>query len=183
MTWGSKRLPCAELDVPRNWFKGSDTTVMCLYLEEKYSQILDQEKCGEHKRYCQFILKALQGSNKFFKVLYRAGFWLSDRQRQNLIDAATDLLAGFTEAAGYAWNELWLPRFKLQPKLHMFAHVRHQLITESQSKARSISPLAYSTQLDEDFVGRICTFSRATHSRTLHSKSLQKYKIALAALW
>ena len=167
----------------RNWFKGADTTVLSKFLEAKYDAVLVANSGHEHASYLRLIAQALKASNQFFHTVYRAGFWLSDVQRQNLIDASTDILKSFDGAAKYAWDVLWLPRFKYQPKLHMFAHVRHSLIKEAAKKARSVSPLAFSTQIDEDFVGRVCVLSRQVHGRTLHSKTLERYKIGLAGAW
>ena len=47
----------------------------------------------------------------------------------------------------------------------------------------SISPLAFCTQLDEDFIGRVSSMSRMVSIRTVHERTLKKYQVALAAKW
>ena len=48
--------------------------------------------------------------------LYRAGLWLTNKQRKRIIDALEDLL----ESASYAYRLGWV-RFKYQPKFHLIA--------------------------------------------------------------
>ena len=76
-----------------------------------------------------------------------------------------------------------LPRFQLVPKVHIWAHVVHDLLEAAKKPHMVLNPLAYSCQCDEDFVGKICTLSRATHARTMHCRTLQKYLLNLALRW
>ena len=45
------------------------------------------------------------------------------------------------------------------------------------------TPLAFGTQIDEDFVGRLATISRMVSVRTVHTRTLGRYQVALAARW
>ena len=66
----------------------------------------------------------------------------------------------------------------------MLAEVRYGLLEEkNQGIDLSISPLAYSTQMDEDFVGRISQMSRYVASRTVHRKTIERYKLGMMSVW
>ena len=58
-----------------------------------------------------------------------------------------------------------------------------ELELDKANERDSISPLAWSTQMDEDFVGHIATASRHVSIRTLHEKTLGRFKISLAQHW
>eukprot|EP00438_Fugacium_kawagutii_P032281 Skav200056 [mRNA] locus=scaffold2277:17789:18391:- [translate_table: standard] len=162
-----------------NWFKGDDTRTLCSFLVSKFAVLVDQPENG-HISYVASIHQALVAANLFLSTLYRSGLWLTERQRRRIIDSVGSLLEHFTQCANYAFTQGWV-RFKFQPKFHMIAELRYGLMMDAKENRASISPLAFSCQMDEDFVGRIATQSRRVSARTLHVKVLQRYKISLAA--
>eukprot|EP00438_Fugacium_kawagutii_P026958 Skav236615 [mRNA] locus=scaffold1476:167064:167618:+ [translate_table: standard] len=164
-----------------NWFKGDDTRTLCAFLASKYAVLVGQSE-HVHNSYLVSIHQALVAANLFLSTLYRSGLWLTDRQRRRIIDSVGSLLEHFTQCANYSYAQGWV-RFKFQPKFHMISELRHALTMDVERNRASISPWAYSCQMDEDFVGRIATQSRRVSSRTLHLKVCQRYKIALAAGW
>ena len=91
-------------------------------------------------------------------------------------------MACFTKAAEYAYS-INLTRFKFQPKFHMIAEVRWQLLEEKRLGATSINPLAYSCQMNEDFVGKIAQMSRMVASRRVHAKTIERYRLTLLRAW
>ena len=100
-----------------------------------------------------------------------------------MIDSLRDLLANFKKAAGYSFKVLKLTRFKFQPKYHMLSEVRFELIFNRQLGVESLNPLAFSCQMDEDFVGKLAQMSRQVASKTVHVKTLQRYKMTVASVW
>ena len=56
----------------------------------------------------------------FLGILYRAGLWLTNKQRLRLIESVGSLLENFSSCADFAY-ECKLPRFKFQPKFHLVA--------------------------------------------------------------
>ena len=115
--------------------------------------------------------------------MYHAGLWLGHDERDHIILNMSIVLQGFLGLAEYAYEGLSLTRWKLQPKFHALAELRYSLMKQKASQYDSISPLAFATQLDEDFVGRVSTFSRAVASRTIHQKTIERYLIALESGW
>ena len=136
----------------------------------------------QDKEYAQDILGALAAANGFMHTLYHAGLWLLDSERDALIRHGSESIAYFKRLAGeaYAWD---LTRWKIQPQMHFFAEVLHSLKVERLENLPSISPLSTSTQVDEDFVGRVATASRVVHGRTIHVRTIQRHLLHLRTNW
>ena len=114
-------------------------------------------------------------------TLYHAAFWLTRSERRTLIVSGTKFTTAFRVCADHCyWADL--TRFKLQPKQHMFGELVFELQVQECQNLPSPNPLVYSTQQDEDYVGRICTYSRSVSIRTIHVRTLSRYQIALATL-
>lgn len=92
------------------------------------------------------------------------------------------LLDCFQKAARHAFSRK-LCRFKLQPKSHMVGEIKYKLVCDRRKGCKSLNPIAFATQLDEDFAGRLCAFSRVVSSRTMAAKVIERYKIALMSAW
>ena len=165
----------------RNWFKGADTTSLLIFLEkilpEKIADLSDEVA----KELFHWCLAAISSANVFLKVLYHASLWLTMEERRTLIRSGCECVDAFLQCAEHSYQE-GITRFKLQPKLHMFGEIILALQVQEKSSKPSINPLAWATQQDEDFVGRICTFSRSVSIRTIHKRTLSRYQVALAAL-
>lgn len=135
----------------------------------------------EHHTMTACIWEASKHANACLRKMYGTGLWMSPAKARTLAGHGLEFLRCFQDlAAGF--YELHLPRFQLVSKLHMWAHVCYDLLRDAE-RGEVMNPLSASCQMDEDFVGRVCSISRATHGRTVHSKTLQKYKINLAVRW
>ena len=167
--------------VTRNWFKGADTTSLLIFLEkilpEKTADLSDEGA----KQLFHWCLAAISSANIFLKVLYHASLWLTVEERRTLIRSGCECIDAFLQCAEHSYHA-GLTRFKLQPKLHMFGEIVFGLQDQEKFSKPSINPLAWATQQDEDFVGRICTFSRTVSIRAIHRRTLGRYQVALAAL-
>ena len=170
-------------NLPRGWFKGADTTTLTHFLEDWYTKILADHPNHEHVNYIQAILSGLKASNMFFRTLYRANLWLSTADRDILIQSLAEVLSSFKVCARYSFRVLQITRWKFQPKYHMLSEVRFQLLVDKENSIRSISPLSFSCQMDEDFVGRVSQMSRMVSSRRVHTKTLERYKLAVCSVW
>ena len=76
-------------------------------------------------------------------------------------------MKAFNHAAAEAVN-LGVSRFKIMPKFHFFAHLVHYMRKACSKGDPSLNVLAYSCQLDEDFIGRISGQSRQVSIRAVH---------------
>ncbi len=168
----------------RGWFKGNDTTTLCKYLEWKYGDILAREQVTNtgDVAYVRLIFTGLQAANKLMSTMFCANLWLSTSERDIIILSLDSLLDCFQKAAKHAFSKK-LCRFKLQPKSHMVGEIRYKLVCDRRKGCKSLNPIAFATQLDEDFVGRLCAFARVVSSRTMSAKVIERYKIALMSAW
>ena len=168
--------------LPRNWFKGADTVSLLKFLEMILPEkLLDASVDEETNNFFQACLKATREANRFMTTLYHAAFWLTRSERRTLIVSGTKFTTAFRVCADHCyWADL--TRFKLQPKQHMFGELVFELQVQECQNLPSPNPLVYSTQQDEDYVGRICTYSRSVSIRTIHVRTLSRYQIALATL-
>ena len=129
----------------------------------------------------RLCLVAVEAANKFMTTLYHASFWLTSTERRALVASGHECLNAFVGCATITFRD-GKTRFKMHPKMHMFGEVVTTLEFQERSSLPSPNPLIFSTQQDEDFVGRICTISRRVSCRTIHMRTLSRYQIALASL-
>ena len=166
----------------RSWFKGADTTSLCLYLESKYLTLIADNPEHEHKGYFCNILETLKAANVFLKTLYHASVWLTSQERSLALTSSDRFFQAFAACANYAYS-IGKARWKYIPKFHMFAEIAWRLRKDQSSSLYSLNPVCEATQVDEDFVGRVSTMSRAVSIRTQHFKTLERYRLGLAARW
>lgn len=160
----------------RSWFKGADTAAVARYLEWKYFQIQKDHPEASNQDYLHVIYQALVAGNEFLRKLYHAHLFMRRPETRHIAKHGRALLTFYTEAVQKAFG-LGKARFKLAPKLHMFCHVIRVLEQSSVSSTWTLCPVAYSCQMDEDLVGRICTLSRTASSRCVHERTLRKYLV------
>ena len=128
------------------------------------------------------IHATISAANAFMKCLYRAGLWLSHGERDFLLKAGSRCVNFFSKCALRAYNAN-CTRWKFMPKFHLFGE---WLFTwEMQKRLGLPSPniLMFSCQMDEDYVGKISAISRTVSLRTVHTRTLSRYLIALVANW
>ncbi|CAE7914152.1 unnamed protein product [Symbiodinium necroappetens] len=148
----------ADYDYPvGSWFKGADTAAMCSFLEAFWAEHLAAH-ASDSDEYLHGILECL-------RVAAQAG---------------ASFLKAYIETSSRAFDRQ-KTRFKLTPKFHGLIHIVDSLITGYNSGRRwTLSPLSESTQLDEDFIGRVSSTTTAVSSRNMHSQTLRKY---LTNMW
>ena len=165
----------------RQWFKGADTTIMAKFLQWKYERLL----ADTDSEIVEKVHSALKAANDFLRLLFNSNLWMESARAREASAHGFTFLKSYASAATMCFN-LLLPRFKLQPKLHMFAHVAHRLASDARLIGREgvvLNPLIYAVQLDEDFVGQIASIVRKQHARSVNRRVLQKYKLNLAMKW
>ena len=165
----------------RNWFKGADTVSILAYMEDRIGKAIDQVE-PTVRGYFRNMHCLIREANQFMKTLYRAALWLDANERQLLLKSGRLFLEKFQLCANKAYH-LGITRWKIQPKYHMFGEVLHELETQERASIQSLNPLCFSTQMDEDLVGQVCSRSRVVSSRTIHERTLGRYKVALCCHW
>lgn len=165
----------------RNWFKGNDTTSLLIFLEHRLRSELPK-LAGDAACYFGHMFAAIEAANKFMSCLYHAALWLTAEERDTLLVKGYTCTTSFQACANQAFEQD-MTRWKLQPKLRLLGEVLFKLESEKQQNLPSINPLSWSCQQDEDFVGHIASQSRQVSVRTVHSRTLSRYQVALAARW
>ena len=166
----------------RSWFKGNDTTSLLIFLEDKLRDEIPRIEDEDVEKYFRDMYETTRSANSFLRTVYYAGFWLSEVECQYLITQGRICLKKFRACAQacFSWN---LTRWKLQPKYHMFGEVVYGIEYLYRARSPCPNPLIWSTQLDEDMVGRVCAYSRHVSSRTIHERTLGRYMTALVSKW
>ena len=176
------RIVLAKLELLlRGWFKGNDTRTLCRFVEWRFA-ILLADYVGNDEEYLHNIWSAAKFANECLRLLYWQGLWMQPSIARTIARCGFGFLETFNKLATMALARN-LPRFQVIPKSHMWAHVVHTLRAEAASEELVLNPISFSCQQDEDFVGRVCALSRVCHPATLHARTLQKYKVAMAVRW
>ena len=167
----------------RNWFKGGDTTCLCNFLHFKFSSVDLELMSPDAQEYFECIRGLLKNANEFLSAMFHADLVLTSKERSAIIRAGRGFLTMFSACAKHAWSKLELPRWKYQPKYHFLAEVVYSLEVHENSNITSFNPIMDSTQMDEDFIGRVSKFSREVSVRKVHERVLKKYLLSLASKW
>ena len=167
--------------LPRNWFKGADTASLLRFLEHRIGNALKKLK-GTTLSFFSDMLAAIAAANAFMRCLYSSALFLFQTERDELLSSGHACINAFHRLANKAF-EMNLTRWKYNPKLHMLGEVLYELEYQRRKHLPSMSPLSWITQQDEDFVGRVSAFSRSVSIRTVHTRTLGRYLIALGARW
>ena len=165
----------------RSWFKGADTTIVCKWLEWKIPRF-EADYEGDHDEHLSQLSRALVEGNSFMSALYHQPLWLKPSDALRISNHGLAFLSLYSSLAGYAFQQGW-PRYKLQPKFHMLAHILYSLRDAGSKNIETLNPIAFSCQLDEDFIGRVATLSRTVSSRTIHERTIQRFLLNVASRW
>ena len=167
----------------RSWFKGADTRCICNFIEWFFARSLANTPVDDpNEEFMSNILAGAQHCNQFLRQLYSSGLWMPSNTASMIANHGLSFLRVFNKLAAEALLRQ-VPRYQLVCKLHMFGHLCHSLRLDAAASEWVLNPLSFSCQGDEDFVGRICQIARACHGRTMHERTLQKYKVNLAIRW
>lgn len=105
--------------------------------------------------------------NKAFSYLYSSGFWLSSLRAKRVCNCFFHFLASYQRLAHLTLTGR-KNRFQMIPKLHYLCHVAMDMKEQASNSNWAINCLAFSVQIQEDFVGRPSRVSRRVNIRRLH---------------
>ena len=162
----------------RCWFKGADTSALCLFMESCLAKHLEDQTVADE--FLNDIYHCFSAANRFKKVLYASGLWLSLDKCQAAAQAGLDFLRLYLLSSHRAYA-LGKTRFKLTPKFHACIPVVDGLVTAFNSRRRwTLSPLSEGTQMDEDFVGKLSNIAVKVSPRMVHTHTLQRYLMVVS---
>lgn len=106
-------------------------------------------------------------------AMYNSGFWVKKQHGIALGKLIFSFLAHFAICAHKTLQQ-GKRRFAITPKMHMLAHAGNDLLQEAQVSEWCRNPIAYSNQIQEDFIGRPSRVSRRVNIRSLHRSVLMR---------
>ena len=166
----------------RRWFKGNDSRILVRWLDYTYTRVLADFE-DDHENYVVAIQRGLKAINKFISGLFRQSLWIEPGDAWVLATHGMKFMDAYNMVANYALKTLQLPRFKVPPKLHMFAHLVHDLYAAHRTIRACMNVVASSCQMDEDYVGRVAFQSRQVSIRSVHERKIQRYLVNLCLRW
>ena len=119
---------------------------------------------------CHVVLPeagATSPMNKAFSYLYSSGFWIPSLRAKSVCKCFFHFLASYQRLAFLNLTGR-KNRFQMIPKLHYFSHVAMDMKEQASNSNWAVNCLAYSVQIQEDFVGRPSRVSRRVNIRRLH---------------
>ena len=160
---------------PRSWFKGADTTAVLYFLQDFWGTY--KSGLPQPDEYVDSIEDCCRSANVFLSTLYGSGLFLDLCTTRKVAQAGLDFLRSYSECAQLAYNRNRM-RFKITPKLHAMIHMTDNLVQACISqRRRTYNLLAESTQMDEDFIGKVSALSRAVSTKVCHMETMSRYMV------
>ena len=163
--------------------KGSDSVLLCsflqFYIELKLPQLIDES----HRPILQAMLEAIQGGLCFVGTMHSHDIFLSPPCARFMAQS------GLRFIKGYAWlaDRCIAERrrfYSLRPKLHFFQHTILDLQAQlERGDTHIISPSVWNCEANEDFIGRIARISRRVSPRLGSLRTIQYYLISCKLLF
>ena len=123
---------------------------------EDFSDMPLLVKCGE----------AAKAINSFLRGLYTSDLWIQPNDAVRFGQLGMQFLRRYSTLAAEAHRDN-RALFVLQPKLHVLHHCFLSMIHFGQQNIAVLSPLCFSVQPDEDFIGRPSRLSRRVTARSI----------------
>ncbi|CAE7383534.1 unnamed protein product [Symbiodinium sp. CCMP2456] len=152
------------------WSKNMDTAVFTnfiVYLLERpdFQPQLEND-----------ILAAGKAIGQVIRTCLEADYFMSSAQCQTVIKNGHKFLTAYSTLVNKCYD-LSLCLFKLRPKVHYLNHAFLKVFEEWRASSSACNPLAESTFMSEDFVGRAARLSRRVSPRAIAIKTLQRYAL------
>ena len=163
--------------------KGSDSVLLCsfleFYLQLKLPQLIDES----HRPILLAMLEAIQGALAFVGTMHSHNIFLSPPCARFLA------LSGLRFIKGYAWlADRCISEkrrfYAVRPRLHFFQHTILELqIQLDKGDTHIISPSIWNCEANEDFIGRVSRISRGVSPRLASLRTIQNYLVSCKLLF
>ena len=159
-----------------SWFKGSVTTVLFKFLQ---ATMCPQN--WAHEPMLAKAAEAVQSINRFFSALYASDLYLEPGRAIEIAEDGLRFMRRLAWLAKQATKDeraLWL----LTPKVHIMHHLLlKDMLLPAQHGISPMNVLAWSVQMDEDFVGVSSRLARRVDARTCAKRCIERYLLAAYA--
>ena len=152
------------------WSKGSTTVCLVRWFLHACRQRSDNIPEDSFLRVC---FKAALSINLFFSKLYRQQVWIPSEAAKEISRHGFDFLKFNSLCAKRAFlaNRAL---FLYMPNLHRLHHVFFDVWDDAHLSEYVLSPLVYSCQMEEDFIGRPSRISRRTSPKQTMQRTVQR---------
>ena len=157
-----------------HWSKNMDTATLTKFVEDLCVRGLSMQNDDEMMH---AMLESCSAIAHFMHVLFSSGFYLNESEGWQLIQSGQAVLSGYVKLAKLSYNN-GLCLFKMKPKIHSLAHIVRTAYLQYQAGSFCINPIAESTFMCEDFVGRISRLSRRVSAKQHGKNFFYRYMVA-----
>ena len=127
-------------------------------------------------------LEWLSAMDDFLRLCYTADrIFFTEEQARLAHQLRTKFAERYHECSSRCYSVRAL-FFNLTPKYHYMLHVRDSLAPRPNQRLY-LNPAAFSTQMDEDYVGRVSQSSRTVHPLGVPLRVGQKWRIYTKLRW
>lgn len=165
---------CGATDFPSGtWSKGSTTTCILKWVVA-WGEAHADAVSGD--RLLVTALEAARSKNKFLKLVYEQEAFIDEQTAIVLAKLGIHFLKQYGALAKLSFQQgraLWLQK----PNLHRLHHIYLDLAWQAGRGGQAYNPLMFSTQADEDFIGRPSRASRRVTPRPFMAtkRTLQRH--------
>lgn len=125
--------------------------------------------------YFEAILQVCNAAIAFFHLLHREGIWLSKQTAMDMASHCKKVCSAFSALARLC-HQRGIARYHLEPCLHAFRHFAHDLEDcVDRGCEYTQSPGTHTCEMDEDFIGKICTGSKHVHALAMNKRTIDRY--------
>ena len=172
---------------PYGRFKGSDQMLLLRWLahvinfgtfmegdatRRGLSLLMNPPKV-EQVPFFQQALKGCEGGINFFHTLHREGLWHSRDTSKHMASECFKFCVAYKSLAVWC-HQKRMARFHLEPSLHTMMHF---FVDLDKAGEINLSPAASTTEMDEDFIGKICRTCRTIHASATTRRCIDRYLI------
>ena len=125
-------------------------------------------------------VRATQAANSCISKLYRSGVFIPPERARSIAELGLSFLACYQKLASMAFHRK-MRRYTLLPKLHFWNHLMVDLLESSARNSWTLSPMIYSVQLQEDYIGKPSRISRRVSPKTQPLRTLQRLLLSMFA--
>lgn len=159
-----------------HWSKSMDTATVSKFIEHlcaQHAHEFPSDRC------LGLIYEGCSAIQHFFHVVFSASYFLTESEGWQVISAGHAFLLSYARAAEQAYKQS-LCLFALKPVLHLFAHIVLTALQQYKMDPECVvNPVAESTFMSEDLVGRVSRLSRRVSAKKHGLKIMYRYSVAV----
>ena len=158
--------------------KGSDTSLCMSWLRVLTATLVLDLKSEDHRQTLEAMTRAAAKGERFFKILYSHGLWLSRHCTGAMYESLHSFLAAYNQLAFLSLYTHAFTGYAKKSKIHMLAHEKQDLRKVLKTaKHFALSPIAFACEGNEDMVGRLSRLSRRVSQKWAAHRTLDLYLI------